>query len=281
MSLPRVSIADAWRTKLGAASSRLLLGAVIACGVLVLSACGASSERPNTSSPQPSPSPPRAALPGVAVKFQAADGVHLAGRLFGNGRIGIVLAHMGNPGDTQADWFAMARALADRGYTALTYNRRGNCNVSGDECSDGSDYSADGWKDVVGASTFLRSKGAPRIVLVGASLGAMSALHAAVTERVEAAALIEIGGVNHASGYEFSRRELQRLDGAKLFVSSAGDPYGGADAARQWHAWAREPKQLEILSGYEHGTDMLREGQPTAGPLTRVLLRFLTREVPP
>lgn len=95
------------------------------------------------------------------------------------------------------------------------------------------------------------------------------------------AALIELGGVNHESGYDFSRAELEALEGDKLFVSSAGDTYGGADAAREWHGWAREPKQLAILPGSAHGTDMLVKGQPTARPLMELMLRFLTRAVPP
>lgn len=109
----------------------------------------------------------------------------------------------------------------------------------------------------------------------------MASLHALVTRSVEAAALIEIAGVNHASGYDFSRERLLALEGDKLFVSSANDTYGAAEAAREWHRWAREPKQLEILPGSAHGTDMLIEGQPTAKPLMERLLTFLARAVPP
>jgi hypothetical protein len=98
---------------------------------------------------------------------------------------------------------------------------------------------------------------------------------------VEASAFIEIGGVNHASGYSFSRRDLQALEGHKLFVSSTDDTYDAADAAREWHRWAKEPKQLELLRGYEHGTDMLIAGQPTARPLTELVLDFLASVTPP
>jgi len=85
---------------------------------------------------------------------------------------------MGRPGDTQADWFPPARALAGGGYTALTYNRRGVCSVVGQECSAGPDDYASSWKDVVGASDFIRSRCTTTVVLIGASIGAMSMLHA-------------------------------------------------------------------------------------------------------
>jgi dienelactone hydrolase len=252
--------------KLGLSCAPLL---VIA---LLLPACGTSSK---------SDSSHRVSERGKPVAFDAADGVRLTGRVFGEGPVGVVLAHMGRGGDTQADFYALAGKLAGRGYLALTYNRRGVCGTSDRECSAGpSDY-ASSWNDVVGAAEFARSRGANALVLIGASVGAMASLYAAVTQRVAPAALIEIGGVNHASGYDFSRDQLQRLKGAKLFVSSDGDVYGGADAAREWYGWATEPKQLEILPGAQHGTDMLRRGEPTARPLTELILRFLTRTVPP
>jgi pimeloyl-ACP methyl ester carboxylesterase len=215
------------------------------------------------------------------VGFAAADGIRLSGIAFGDGPVGVLFAHMGRGGDTQADFYPLARALSDRGYFALTYNRRGVCGAPGRECSEGFDDYARSWKDVVGAAEFVRSRGATSVVLIGASIGAMASLRAAVSHRVYPAGLIEIGGVNHASGYDFSRAQLQELEGAKLFVSSAGDIYGGADAAREWYGWANQPKQLEILPGGEHGTDMLRKGEPTARPLVKLVLRFLMRAVPP
>jgi dienelactone hydrolase len=245
--------------------------AALALCAIVLSACGTSSKDDE-----------RASAPsGGKVRFEASDEVKLVGRIFGDGDVGVVLAHMGRGGDTQADWYRLARALAEGGYTALTFNRRGVCARLGRECSGGPDDYATSWKDVVGAANFVRARGAKDVVLIGASIGAMASLHALANGSVEAAALIELGGVNHESGYDFSRAELEALEGDKLFVSSAGDTYGGADAAREWHGWAREPKQLTILPGDAHGTDMLVKGQPTARPLTELVLRFLRRAVPP
>ena len=191
------------------------------------------------------------------LRFRATDGVLLDGRLFGRGRTGVVLSHMGRPGDTQADWFPAARALAARGFTALTYDRRGVCPGGAAGCSKGVDDYATSWRDVVGAVRFLHSRGVRKVVLVGASIGAMSSLYSVTAHKVDAAGLIEIGGINNASGYSFDRRDLRSVRGRKLFVSSRHDIYGGASAARQWSAWAREPKRLVLLPGELHGTDML------------------------
>jgi alpha-beta hydrolase superfamily lysophospholipase len=99
-------------------------------------------------SEQPSPGPPAGSR---KVRFDALDGVALQGRLFGSGTTGVVVAHMGNAGDSQADWYGVAGALADRGYAVLTFDRRGVCPGDFDGCSSGSDNSLNHWKDVVGA----------------------------------------------------------------------------------------------------------------------------------
>lgn len=123
-----------------------------------------------------SPSP---VVPGSsrAVRFQAADGVRLEGRLFGTGRVGVVLSHMGRTGDDQSGWFPAASFLADRGYFVLTYNRRGVCPGGELGCSGGHDSLADHWKDVLGALAFLRER-VRTVFLGGASIGAMATFFA-------------------------------------------------------------------------------------------------------
>jgi dienelactone hydrolase len=223
------------------------------------------------------------APPGAAEKvtFEAADRVKLVGRLYGDDEVGVVLAHMGRPGDALLDWATLSRELAKHGYMVLAYNRRGVCTTPERECSAGSSDYASSWNDVVGAVSYLRAREANEVVVVGASIGAMAALHALTKEDLEATAFIEIGGVNHESGYSFARRDLQALEGHKLFVSSVDDYYDAASAAKEWHRWASEPKQLELLPGADHGTDMLIAGKPTARPLTELVLDFLAHAAPP
>lgn len=216
-----------------------------------------------------------APLAGELVRFRAADGVRLEGRTFGGGSTTVVLSHMGRGGDSQVDWYPVARALASEGYLALTYNRRGVCWETAEGCSRGTDDLAQSWKDVVGAYRYVRERGAAHVILVGASIGAMSSLHAASRTHLDIDGLVEIGGINDASGYSFERKDLADVAGAKLFVSSEEDIYGGAAAAREWYRWARGPKELVILKGSDHGTDMLRPNKPTRGRLIRLILEFV------
>ena len=216
-----------------------------------------------------------AEAPNERVHFRATDGVLLDGRVFGHGRVGVVLVHMGRADDTQRDWWATARRLARRGYLALTYDRRGVCPRRGAGCSQGSnDYQAS-WRDVAGAVAFLRRRGVEKAVVVGASIGAMASLYAAATGRIEPAGVIEFAGINHASGYDFGRAQICRIRGLKVFLSTRADIYGGVEAAREWYAWASPPKRLELLPGSDHGTDLLRPRSPLRERTERLILRLV------
>ncbi len=201
----------------------------------------------------------------------------LDGRLFGSGRLAVVLAHMGRAGDSQADWEGLARKLARRGYLVLTYNRRGVCPRGGAGCSTGVDEYAESWRDIVGAVAFVRSRHARRIVVAGASIGAMAALYAAAHAQVEPDGLIEFAGINHASGYDFTQREIRRIRGRKLFLSARADIYGGADSAREWYGWAAGPKRLLLVPGSDHGTDLLQSRNPQRRRIESAITAFVAQ----
>jgi hypothetical protein len=210
------------------------------------------------------------------VHFRASDGVLLDGGIFGSGgRVGVVLVHMGRPGDSQADWTGIARLLSREDYVVLSFDRRGVCPRAGAGCSRGTDDYAASWRDVVGALAFLRERGIRRSVVVGASIGAMSSLYAAAKHRIEPAGLIELAGINHASGYDFDRSQIHGIRGLKVFLSSRDDIYGGAVAAREWFRWASPPKRLELLPGSDHGTDLLRAGNPARKRVEELIVQYV------
>lgn len=247
------------------APTRRILSTILAiCVGCLLCACSAETRGTEAAAHQ-----------SHRVAFHAVDGALLRGRLFGKvSGVAFVFSHMGNRDNTEADWRRIATALARHGRFALTYNRRGVCDPNGTTCSGGAGSYADAWKDVVGAYRFVMKAGAKRVVLVGASVGAMASLRAAARADVRVAGLIEIAGVNHLSGYDFARHEISSIEGRKLFISSKGDPWGGADAAREWYRWASAPKQLVLLPGSAHGTDMLAEDARSAKRLTILIETF-------
>jgi len=210
-----------------------------------------------------------------------SGGATLAGRLFGSGRTGIVLSHMGPANSDQTAWWPMAALLARHGYLVLTYDYRGICPGGAAGCSTGTVNSVNGTADVNAALDFLRSRGARRLVVGGASIGAMGSIDVA-SRRTDLAALISVSGVEFAGPFVLDRTVLQRIPCPKLFVAGKYDREA-ADSARDWTRGALPPKQGHVLRTGLHGTDMLTGSGEDAfvpGTLVRLVLSFLQRHAP-
>jgi len=102
----------------------------------------------------------------------------------------------------------------------------------------------------------LRSGGATKVVLVGASMGGTGVLAAAglvappVDGVVSLSAPAEFAGVDAASA-------VANLDVPVLFVAAADDGQFGSDA-RDLHAATRaEERKLVLVPGYSHGVGLL------------------------
>ena len=113
-----------------------MVGVLLGCVGLALVGCSSASSSPASSTAtsaasstvSPAPSPDRAAG-SDPVRFDAGGGIRLAGRLFGSGRVIVVLAHQVD--DDQSDWYPFAKRLVSLGYRALTFDLRGYCPGSG------------------------------------------------------------------------------------------------------------------------------------------------------
>jgi pimeloyl-ACP methyl ester carboxylesterase len=219
-----------------------------------------------------------------AVHFRSADGDRLAGRLFGHGKTAVILSHMGPFGQDQTEWWPTAHELAKNGYTVLTYDYSGICPGGGAGCSDGRTSVSEPAPNLLGAISYVRSRGADRIVLGGASMGAMASLKVAARPDVHAAGVISLSGVEAFSGpYELGRDVIIRIEEPKLFVAGDGDEEA-ADAARDWIRWSPPPKMGKILDTGLHGTDMitLASGGDAEIPdkVTTLIRSFLDRFAP-
>jgi dienelactone hydrolase len=259
--------------------------AAAACAVIALASCGGGEEASGSSGPEPSssvsPSPQatsefpaftgsEALAMSDPVRFRGAGGVRLEGRVFGSGDVGVVLGHM-RPGD-QSQWFGFATLLADRGYLALTYDRRGVC-PGGDLGCSGGNASDSGWEDLAYAVDVLRDRGASRVVVGGASLGAMESMYA-LSRGLDADGLIWLSGVDLYGGVPVTRQvravHVPKLLSAGEFDSDAAELRPAVERA------APPPTQVVLLDTGEHGTDILEFGDPAAADEFRqAVLDFL------
>jgi pimeloyl-ACP methyl ester carboxylesterase len=242
------------RTGLGSA-----LALLVVLGALA-TACGGSKE----------PSAPPSG--STAVSFASADGVTLEGRLFGGGEIGVVLSHM-LPAD-QTSWWGFADQLAGEGYLVLTYDFRGYCPGGDAGCSKGEKNIDAIWQDVLGAIDFIRSQGAQRVVLAGASMGGTASLVAAAQPGVDVGAVVTLSAPTSIEGLTADAEVLTHVAVAKLFIAGAGDGQA-ADSAQTLYDQSPPPKRLEILATGDHGTDILDGNQ--SGPARSLIIDFLAQ----
>jgi pimeloyl-ACP methyl ester carboxylesterase len=186
--------------------------------------------------------------------------VRLEGRLFGEGNhVAVVLSHM-LPAD-QSSWWDFGQRLADEGYLALTYDFRGYCPGGVAGCSSGNKDIPAIWEDVLGAIAFVRSQGANRVMLVGASMGGTASLIAAAQPGADVAAVITLSAPVSIEGLTVGADVLAQVTAAKLFIAGLGDPSGAATSAQQLYDASPPPKRIEIRPSNDHGTDLLTGNQ--------------------
>jgi len=207
----------------------------------------------------------------TAVSFRSPDGVKLAGRVFGDGQVGVVLAHM-FPAD-QTSWWAFARVLAENGFTVLTFDFRGYCPGGVAGCSEGQRDVAAMWQDVLGAVDFMMARGLVRVMLVGASMGGTASLIAAAQPGVPVVAIVALSAPQSFEGLTADRTVLGNVTAAKLFVAGNSDPTGAATAAQAMYDQSPPPKQVEIFTSSDHGTDLLTGNQ--SGRVQTLILGYL------
>jgi pimeloyl-ACP methyl ester carboxylesterase len=214
------------------------------------------------------------------VTFETEDGgATLAGTLYGEGPVGIVLSHMGVTGTDQTSWQSFAEAAAARGYLVLTYDTIGYGQSVGraPTASTGGNVIA----CLETALTFIRNQGAERIIVMGASQGgtasAIVASENAHDDIIGVAVLSS--GRSVRTGYPWiTDEQLAALTMPSLWVS--GETDGVAVYIEEMFEGAGSADKELCL--YErvaaHGTSLLNH--PTYGPdLEQRLLVFVERAV--
>ena len=193
-----------------------------------------------------------------AVVITTPDDEQLSGTIFGEGEVGVVLAHM--RGRDQTTWFEFARQAAAEGYQILTFDFRGYGGSSGER-----DTALD--IDLDAAVAAIRAEGTTRTVIIGASMGG--------TAVVNAAGELDLSGaVSISAPAEFLG--LPALDvavnvGEPLLVVAAEDDQPYADAA-VGIADRAPASQLILFEGNAHGTNIFDTHERE---LTNLLLSFL------
>lgn len=170
----------------------------------------------------------------------------LAGRVFGAGSVGVILAHM-RPAD-QTAWFPFALKLAATGkFTVLTFDFRGFGDSAGEKDFDllAADLAA-------AYHYMVEDLKIERVFLVGASMGGTASL--VVSSGVQVAGVVSISSAARFQTLD-ALGAVASISAPKLFISSEDDVPATRSEGQLWLS-AAEPKDREIYSGDAHGTDL-------------------------
>jgi pimeloyl-ACP methyl ester carboxylesterase len=253
--------------------SYLRVSRLLCCLLLVLPAFLGACDRGSSTTGNDS-------IQGRQLTFATEDGVLLSGHLFGSGKGGVVLSHM-FPAD-QKSWYPTAKRLAAEGYLVLTYDFRGYGFSEGTKQIEYLD------RDVLAACQEIASAGATSVVLVGASMGGTASLLAAsrmftaqLSTQQATGTRITVAGVATLSAPVSFRGLSAETSVADiycplLFVAAREDV--GAEGALELERLSGNTGDLEIVSGSDHGTDLLAGSQ--AEKVYNSLLDFLKKNVP-
>lgn len=135
------------------------------------------------------------------VSLQTADGATIAATELGSGEKGVLFVH--HDGRSRTDWQSFAEKLSGQGFLVLTIDLRGHGDTGGEKPEDNNALVA----DVNAGVAHLKAKGATKITVVGAKMGANLALNAAtdnadITNIVLLSPGLNVKGVKSASAME-------------------------------------------------------------------------------
>ena len=176
------------------------------------------------------------------VRFPVSGG-RLRAVVVGRGATGVVLANETTNDDCH--WSPFPQYLAGRGYRVLAFDYG-----SGDRSS-----------EVRAAARYLRSRGAHRLVLIGASIGGAVVIDAAVHLHPAPVAVVSLSAVLEATRSPVLL-DARRLRSPIFQIGSAGDLHTrqGADTVALYRASPSPARRLLLLPGTSHGVHLVAAG---------------------
>jgi hypothetical protein len=257
-------VEEALVSRHGRLMGRAMMAALFASGLLACDNTTTSSVRPTVTPTQSGSAAPDTQRPacldpgeGRIVVRPTSNGQQTRILLLGTGTRGVVLAPQTNGGICQ--WLFLARHLAARGYRTAAM-----------------DYWSDRYdEDMANAVTVVRTAGASRVALVGASRGAIVALGSAHTYRPRIVGVVSVGAApSEVDGYP-TVTSLVTYRGPLLLMSSREESFAPASVTRRIAAAHPGGEQVVIWSGTDHGVSLFMG--PHEQQVTATVDRFLAR----
>lgn len=233
--------------------------------ICLLAACGTETSPSGvTSTPvaTPTPEPAGTPLPAGAdkrVQFMTDDNLKLTGWLYNSGKsTAIIGAHMYPSNKT--DWSRFAPELTKMGVTVLVFDFHNfGESQSRPEEGEGNIKSETLDNDLLAAITFMQSQGANKIILMGASMGGTTVLRVAGKADVAAVIAVSVAYGTFIRGITIDKAMVEAITEPKMLVGSEFD--GATEPTKQIFNDAKDPKELHIYPGADHGSNIFYDAQ--------------------
>jgi pimeloyl-ACP methyl ester carboxylesterase len=175
------------------------------------------------------------------------DGISLRGDLNGTGADAVILLH--GDGRTRQDWAAVGASLAKAGLTVLALDLRGHGETSGAPVDDAT------WArmaaDISAAATWLRSRGAKYVTVVGADASAtVAVVSMAGSPAVDAAVMVSPRLTGH--GLKITDG-LAGMQGRPLLLVSGSTDTTGVRASTALAANVGGAARVQVVDGASMG----------------------------
>jgi predicted alpha/beta-hydrolase family hydrolase len=207
------------------------------------------------------------ATEGLPQHLTNASGLTIAAVEFGSGPMGVVLAHQSDA--SMCQWLPYATVLARQGYRVVAFDFAGFGSSSPTESKT---YLED-IRTVVG---YLRDRGTPRVVVVGASMGATMSVVAAAAITPPLAGVIAVSPPRSFDAVN-AERAAAELATPALYIAGSAD--GDYDVyAEEINERTPEPlRGLLVVDSPEHGVELVGASS-LAGSEVRVAIEDFLHE---
>ena len=222
--------------------------------------------RRETTTSTTTPSGPCGIADATDLTFSAGrDGAMLHAVLTGQGPTAIVLAHESD--DDACDWASFVPELTgdDRQVLAFDFNGNGSSGRIGDGRLD---------LDLLAAVTEVRSRGATRVVVIGASMGGTAALAAAGTPDNGIDGVVSLSAVSSWLHTD-AGSSAANISVPVLFAAAENDGSTGETAQAVSAACGCAYPEVLVFDGSRHGTRLLADG-PDGDSLRAAIDQLIT-----
>lgn len=189
------------------------------------------------------------------VTLNTKDGFTLKGTYYhSSSQKGIILLHMLQR--DRSDWSSFASKLKDNGFNVLSIDSRGHGKSSGD-WQKFTDTEFNGMvNDVEASLNFLKEKGNNSIGIVGASIGANTALNAAVSNQSNLKTIVLLSPGLDYHGVKIKQTSSE-FTGSILIAVAKDDTYAYQSSQEIYNGLKTPNKKLITYESGGHGTLML------------------------